>query len=63
VFAEEMGANLTTTAIGLDIDEFDEYRDHLVVRDTETLQVVGNLSDTSSGSSKRIGRLYSQSEF
>ena len=40
VFADEMGAHLTGPA-GLDVDSFDAYCDHLLVRDLDTLQVVG----------------------
>ena len=40
VFAEEMGARLTGPA-GLDVDTFDHYCDHLLVRDLDTLKVVG----------------------
>lgn len=36
-----MGALLTTPQPGLDIDAFDAYCDHLLVRDTLTEQVVG----------------------
>ena len=36
VFAEEMGANLSKNAEGLDIDEFDAYCDHLLIRDQDS---------------------------
>jgi len=36
VFADEMGARLTGPA-GLDVDAFDSYCDHLLVRDLDTL--------------------------
>lgn len=35
VFAEEMGAQLSGTG-GLDIDGFDQFCDHLIVRDSGT---------------------------
>ena len=41
VFAEEMGARLNTLEPGIDIDIFDSYCDHLLVRDHDTLEVVG----------------------
>ena len=41
VFAEEMGAKLPANAENLDIDEFDAYCDHLLIRDQESLKVVG----------------------
>ena len=37
VFAEEMGAHLPVNEDGLDIDEFDAYCDHLLIRDPETV--------------------------
>ncbi|MFM8330947.1 MAG: GNAT family N-acyltransferase, partial [Candidatus Methylumidiphilus sp.] len=33
VFAEEMGAHLHSVIEGLDCDDFDDYCDHLLVRD------------------------------
>ena len=39
VFAEEMGARLTTPVPGHDVDLFDDYCEHLLVRDTATQQV------------------------
>ncbi|HKN54603.1 MAG TPA: GNAT family N-acetyltransferase, partial [Amycolatopsis sp.] len=41
VFAEEMGARLHSRTPGLDVDEFDEFCDHLVVRDDNTGDIVG----------------------
>ena len=63
VFAEEMGASLPYNAEGLDIDEFDAFCDHLIVRDRETLQVVGTYRVLPPEQAKLIGRLYSASEF
>lgn len=63
VFAEEMGASLPYNAEGLDVDEFDAYCDHLIVRDRETLQVVGTYRVLAPEQAKAIGRLYSASEF
>jgi hypothetical protein len=63
VFAEEMGANLPNKEEGLDVDEFDAYCDHLIVRDTKTLQVVGTYRILPPEQAKQIGRLYSESEF
>jgi putative hemolysin len=61
VFAEEMGAHLHTTIAGLDIDEFDEVCDHLVVRDDRTGETVGTYRMLPPH--KAPGRLYSDSEF
>ena len=63
VFAEEMGANLPMNAEGLDIDEFDAYCDHLLIRDQDSLKVVGTYRVLPPHKAKEIGRLYSDSEF
>ncbi|MFC9842283.1 GNAT family N-acetyltransferase [Streptomyces sp. NPDC060223] len=63
VFAGEMGALLTTPQPGLDIDAFDAYCDHLMVRDTETGQVVGTYRLLPPERAAVAGRLYSESEF
>jgi putative hemolysin len=63
VFAEEMGANLPAHAEGLDIDDFDAYCDHLLIRDQETLKVVGTYRVLPPHKAAEIGRLYSDSEF
>ena len=41
VFAGEMGAALHTPEPGLDIDHYDAYCDHLVVREDSTGEIVG----------------------
>ena len=41
VFATEMGAQLNTSVPGHDIDLFDDFCEHLLVRDVATQQVVG----------------------
>jgi len=63
VFAEEMGANLSQNAEGLDIDEFDAYCDHLLIRDQDSLKVVGTYRVLPPHKALEIGRLYSDSEF
>ena len=63
VFAEEMGANLAQHAEGLDVDEFDAYCDHLLIRDQDSLKVVGTYRVLPPHKAKEIGRLYSDSEF
>ncbi|MFD5813650.1 GNAT family N-acetyltransferase [Streptomyces sp. NPDC127038] len=63
VFAGEMGALLTTPEPGLDIDPFDAYCDHLLVRDTESGQVVGTYRLLPPERAAVAGRLYSESEF
>ncbi|MFF3411072.1 GNAT family N-acetyltransferase [Streptomyces sp. NPDC002742] len=63
VFAGEMGALLNTPQPGLDVDAFDAYCDHLLVRDTETGQVVGTYRLLPPERAAIAGRLYSDSEF
>lgn len=63
VFAEEMGAHLHTRHPGVDEDIFDPYCDHLLVRDAASLQVVGTYRVMQPSEAKRMGCLYSDSEF
>ncbi|CAM3781807.1 GNAT family N-acetyltransferase [Polynucleobacter brandtiae] len=63
IFAEEMGANLPHHVEGLDVDDFDAYCDHLLIRDEETLRVVGTYRVLPPHKALEIGRLYSDSEF
>lgn len=63
VFAEEMGASLPTNPDNLDIDDFDAYCDHLLIRDQESLKVVGTYRVLPPHKALEIGRLYSDSEF
>ena len=63
VFATEMGARLQTTQAGHDIDLFDNYCEHLLVRDVETKRVVGTYRALTPAQAKRIGSTYSDTEF
>jgi putative hemolysin len=63
VFAEEMGARLKPSNEGLDIDIFDDFCEHLIVRDTETLKVIGTYRVLPPHQAKQMGCLYSDSEF
>jgi putative hemolysin len=63
VFAEEMGARLHTDRPGLDIDEFDEFADHLIVREDRTGEVVGTYRMLPPHRAARAGKLYSDGEF
>jgi len=63
VFAEEMGAKLPSHPENLDVDEFDAYCDHLLIRDQETLKVVGTYRVLPPHKALEIGKLYSDSEF
>ncbi|MGI3223662.1 GNAT family N-acetyltransferase [Streptomyces sp. GTA36] len=63
VFAGEMGALLSSSQPGLDVDAFDAYCDHLLVRDTTTGQVVGTYRLLPPDRAAIAGRLYSEGEF
>ncbi|MFJ9696967.1 GNAT family N-acetyltransferase [Kitasatospora sp. NPDC101183] len=63
VFAAELGAVLHTPLAGLDIDPFDEFCDHLLVREGETGEVVGTYRLLRPEAAQRAGRLYSDGEF
>ncbi|MEU6223215.1 GNAT family N-acyltransferase [Streptomyces sp. NPDC047042] len=63
VFAGELGALLSSPQPGLDIDPFDAYCDHLLVRDTFTGQVVGTYRLLPPERAAIAGRLYSEGEF
>ena len=56
VFADEMGANLSQNSERLDIDEFDTYCDHLLIRDQDTLKVVGTYRVLPPHKAQEIGR-------
>jgi putative hemolysin len=63
VFASEMGASLKTSLPDHDIDSFDNFCEHLLVRDLETKRVVGTYRALTPVQAKRIGRTYSDIEF
>ncbi|MGK5742576.1 GNAT family N-acetyltransferase [Micromonospora sp. URMC 103] len=60
VFATELGATLRPGDAGLDVDPFDPYCDHLVVRQESTGAVVGTYRLLPPG---RTDRRYSEDEF
>lgn len=62
VFAEEMGAQVSGNN-GLDIDGFDAYCDHLLVRDTNTQQVIGTYRILSPQQASEAGSYYASGEF
>jgi putative hemolysin len=63
VFAQEMGARLNTSIPDHDIDLFDNYCEHLLVRDQATSEVVGTYRLLTPVQAKRIGSTYSDLEF
>ncbi|MCX4683586.1 GNAT family N-acetyltransferase [Kitasatospora purpeofusca] len=63
VFADELGATLRSTVPGLDVDPFDDFCDHLLVREGEDGAVVGTYRLLRPEAARRAGRLYSDGEF
>ncbi len=63
IFGEEFGAELSTPEPGYDIDRFDRFCEHLLVRDTGSGEVVGTYRILSGARSLEAGGFYSESEF
>jgi len=63
VFAGEMGAILPKTVPGHDVDLFDDYCEHLLVRDATSRQVIGTYRVLTPVQAKRVGSTYSDTEF
>ena len=63
VFAQEMGARLPVTLAGHDIDLFDDYCEHLLVRDLKNGQVIGTYRVLTPAQATRAGSTYSDTEF
>ena len=63
IFAGEMGARLSTTLPGHDIDLFDNFCEHLLVCDEVTGQVIGTYRVLTPVQAQRVGSTYSDTEF
>ena len=63
VFAVEMGATLPITVPGHDIDLFDDYCEHLLVRDEASGEVIGTYRVLTPTQARRAGSTYSDTEF
>ncbi len=63
VFAEEMGAHLPSPVPGVDIDLYDDFCEHLLVRDEATGQVVGTYRILTPEAANEVGSYYSDQEF
>ncbi|TVQ92125.1 MAG: GNAT family N-acetyltransferase [Chromatiaceae bacterium] len=63
VFGEELGAKLKGGDSGLDSDEFDDYCQHMLVRETGRGRVVGCTRLLTGEGARQLGRFYSESEF
>ena len=63
VFADEMGARLSSVLPGHDIDLYDPFCDHLLVRDLTSGEVVGTYRILPPEAARRVGSYYSEQEF
>ena len=63
VFAMEMGATLPNTVPGHDVDLFDNYCEHLLVRDVPSNEVIGTYRVLTPAQAQRVGSTYSDTEF
>lgn len=63
VFAGEMGAILSNAVPGHDVDLFDDYCEHLLVRESTTRKVIGTYRVLTPQQAKRAGSTYSDTEF
>jgi putative hemolysin len=63
VFAGEMGARLSGPLPGHDIDLFDDYCEHLLVRDRESGAVIGTYRVLTPEQAARVGSFYADLEF
>jgi putative hemolysin len=63
VFADEMGARLQTRVPGHDVDIFDDFCEHLLVRDDRSGEVLGTYRVLTPTQARRIGSTYSDTEF
>jgi putative hemolysin len=63
VFAVEMGATLPNTIAGHDIDLFDNFCEHLLVRDMASKEVIGTYRVLTPAQAARVGSTYSDTEF
>ncbi|MDY7579604.1 GNAT family N-acyltransferase [Herbaspirillum sp. RTI4] len=63
VFIETMNLSALANSEELDKDDFDDYCDHLIVRDSQTLKVVGTYRVMGPDAARRKGQFYSEQEF
>ena len=63
VFADEMGARLTTRSPGVDRDLYDAFCEHLIVRDEDAGRIVGTYRILSPSAAREVGNYYSETEF
>ena len=63
VFAEELGAQIRSSTPDHDIDRYDPFCEHLIVRESHANRIVGTYRILSPHAARRAGSYYSESEF
>lgn len=63
VFATEMGARLPNTVPGHDVDLFDDFCEHLLVREKASGKVIGTCRVLTPAQARRVGSTHSDTEF
>jgi putative hemolysin len=63
VFVHEMGASIKTPIALHDIDLFDDYCEHLLIKNDATQEVIGTYRLLTPEQAKRAGGFYSETEF
>jgi putative hemolysin len=63
IFAQEQGAVLSSAALGIDCDYYDDFCYHLLVRHTATNEVVGSTRILTQAQAAKAGGFYSSNEF
>ena len=63
VFVGELGARIRCRTPNHDIDRYDSFCDHLVVRESDANRIVGAYRILSPDAARRVGSYYSESEF
>lgn len=63
VFVEELGARIQSRTPGHDIDLYDPFCEHLIVRENDANRIIGTYRILSPDASRRVGSYYSESEF
>jgi putative hemolysin len=63
VFVEELGARIQTRLPQHDIDLYDTFCEHLIVRESHADRIVGTYRILSPAAARRVGNYYSENEF
>ena len=63
VFVEELGARIPERVPNHDIDHYDPFCEHLIVRESHSDRIVGTYRILSPDVARSIGGYYSESEF